>query len=151
MNAQTLQAKEILAQNLKEYRLYFKLSQAEMAQQVHMSFRGYGKLERFEVSASLDTVDKVAEYLGLSPAILMCPHMIGFIADQKPHLPQKTRKPRKKKEKAMEGVEETTTSMPVECEQDTTDSMPVAESSEETVESAETPVELKDNPMDIEE
>ena len=60
--AQALQGKEILAQNLKAYRIMFKMSQLEMAQRVHMSYRGYGKLERQEVAACLDTIDKVADY-----------------------------------------------------------------------------------------
>ena len=58
MTAQALQGKEILAQNLKAYRIMFKMSQLEMAQRVHMSYRGYGKLERQEVAACLDTIDK---------------------------------------------------------------------------------------------
>ena len=82
--AQALQGKEILAQNLKAYRIMFKMSQLEMAQRVHMSYRGYGKLERQEVAACLDTVDKVAGYLGLTPAMLLCPGMVCLLSDVDP-------------------------------------------------------------------
>ena len=84
MIAQELQGKEILAQNLKAYRIMFKMSQLEMAQRVHMSYRGYGKLERQEVAACLDTVDKVAGYLGLTPAMLLCPGMMCLLSDVDP-------------------------------------------------------------------
>lgn len=82
--AQALQGKEILAQNLKAYRIMFKMSQLEMAQRVHMSYRGYGKLERQEVAACLDTIDKVADYLGLTPAMLLCPGMVCLLSDVDP-------------------------------------------------------------------
>jgi transcriptional regulator with XRE-family HTH domain len=97
MTAQELQGKEILAQNLKAYRIMFKMSQLEMAQRVHMSYRGYGKLERQEVAACLDTVDKVAGYLGLTPAMLLCPGMVCLLSDVDP---EKYPKP-KIKEKVM--------------------------------------------------
>ena len=84
MTAQALQGKEILAQNLKAYRIMFKMSQLEMAQRVHMSYRGYGKLERQEVAACLDTIDKVADYLGLTPAMLLCPGMVCLLSDVDP-------------------------------------------------------------------
>ncbi len=96
MNEQSLQAKAVLAQNLKAYRIFFKMSQLEMAKHVHMSYRGYGKLERMEVAASLDTLDKIADYLGLSPAMLLCQDMIRFLADVAP----------KKKRKRSKDVEE---------------------------------------------
>ena len=95
--AQALQGKEILAQNLKAYRIMFKISQLEMAQRVHMSYRGYGKLERQEVAACLDTIDKVADYLGLTPAMLLCPGMMCLLSDVDP---EKYPKP-KIKEKVM--------------------------------------------------
>ena len=62
----------------------FKMSQLEMAQRVHMSYRGYGKLERQEVAACLDTIDKVAAYLGLTPAMLLCPGMMCLLSDVEP-------------------------------------------------------------------
>ena len=95
--AQALQGKEILAQNLEAYRIMFKMSQLEMAQRVHMSYRGYGKLERQEVAACLDTIDKVADYLGLTPAMLLCPGMMCLLSDVDP---EKYPKP-KIKEKVM--------------------------------------------------
>ena len=94
--AQALQGKEILAQNLKAYRIMFKMSQLEMAQRVHMSYRGYGKLERQEVAACLDTVDKVAGYLGLTPAMLLCPGMVCLLSDVDP---EKYPKPKIKEQK----------------------------------------------------
>ncbi len=92
MNEQSLQAKAVLAQNLKAYRIFFKMSQLEMAKHVHMSYRGYGKLERMEVAASLDTLDKIADYLGLSPAMLLCQDMIRFLADVAPKKKRKRSK-----------------------------------------------------------
>ena len=92
MNEQSLQAKAVLAQNLKAYRIFFKMSQLEMAKHVHMSYRGYGKLERMEVAASLDTLDKIADYLGLSPAMLLCQDMIRFLADVSPKKKRKRSK-----------------------------------------------------------
>ena len=92
MNEQSLQAKAVLAQNLKAYRIFFKMSQLEMAKHVHMSYRGYGKLERMEVAASLDTLDKIADYLGLSPAMLLCQDMIRFLADVTPKKKRKRSK-----------------------------------------------------------
>ena len=59
---------------------------------VHMSYRGYGKLERMEVAASLDTLDKIADYLGLSPAMLLCQDMIRFLADVAPKKKRKRSK-----------------------------------------------------------
>ena len=94
--AQALQGKEILAQNLKAYRIMFKISQLEMAQRVHMSYRGYGKLERQEVAACLDTVDKVAGYLGLTPAMFLCPGMVCLLSDVDP---EKYPKPKIKEQK----------------------------------------------------
>ena len=104
--AQALQGKEILAQNLKAYRIMFKMSQLEMAQRVHMSYRGYGKLERQEVAACLDTIDKVADYLGLTPAMLLCPGMVCLLSDVDPEKypkplikEQRIKEPKSKKEK----------------------------------------------------
>ena len=96
MSEKSLPAKTVLAQNLKAYRIVFKMSQLEMAKHVHMSYRGYGKLERMEVAASLDTLDKIADYLGLSPAMLLCQDMIRFLADVAP----------KKKRKRLKDAEE---------------------------------------------
>ena len=92
MSEKSLPAKTVLAQNLKAYRIVFKMSQLEMAKHVHMSYRGYGKLERMEVAASLDTLDKIADYLGLSPAMLLCQDMIRFLADVAPKKKRKRSK-----------------------------------------------------------
>ena len=110
--AQALQGKEILAQNLKAYRIMFKMSQLEMAQRVHMSYRGYGKLERQEVAACLDTIDKVADYLGLTPAMLLCPGMMCLLSDvdpekyPKPKIKEKVMKKDKENKKDKEKVKE---------------------------------------------
>ena len=112
--AQALQGKEILAQNLKAYRIMFKMSQLEMAQRVHMSYRGYGKLERQEVAACLDTIDKVADYLGLTPAMLLCPGMMCLLSDvdpekyPKPKIKEKVMKKDKENKKDKEKVKEKT-------------------------------------------
>ena len=71
-----MNVKKILSQNLKAYRAYYGLSQLAMSERVHMSYRGYGKLERLEVSTTIDTLEKVATYLGLTPAMLLCPDMM---------------------------------------------------------------------------
>ena len=76
-----MNVKKILSQNLKAYRAYYGLSQLAMSERVHMSYRGYGKLERLEVSTTIDTVEKVATYLGLTPAMLLCPDMMRHVKD----------------------------------------------------------------------
>ena len=70
-----MKVKAILAQNLKIYRTFFNLSQEEIALQTNMSPRGYGKIERQEVATSLDTLEKLSCGLGVSPEMLLSPHM----------------------------------------------------------------------------
>ena len=127
MNEQSLQAKAVLAQNLKAYRIFFKMSQLEMAKHVHMSYRGYGKLERMEVAASLDTLDKIADYLGLSPAMLLCQDMIRFLADVSPKEKRKRSKDaeeHEQQEQLADGIDDNEAQLqPEEC----------ADSSEEDV------------------
>ena len=56
-----MKAGMILANNLKQYRNKQKLSQEELAARSDLSTRGYGKIERGEVHASLGTLDKLAK------------------------------------------------------------------------------------------
>ena len=138
MNEQSLQAKAVLAQNLKAYRIFFKMSQLEMAKHVHMSYRGYGKLERMEVAASLDTLDKIADYLGLSPAMLLCQDMIRFLADVVP----------KKKRKRSKDAEEHEQQAQLE---DDIDDNEAQLQSEECADSSEEDAQFEENIGDTEE
>lgn len=70
-----MNAKTILAKNLKTYRKFFHLSQLELALQSDLSFRGYGKIERQEVAASMDTLDKLACGTGLPVELLVSEQM----------------------------------------------------------------------------
>ena len=66
-----MNAEMILANNLKQYRNKQKLSQEELAARSDLSTRGYGKIERGEVHASLRTLDKLAKATGLTQAALL--------------------------------------------------------------------------------
>ena len=63
--------KLVLGQNLKSYRRQNKISQEELAARADLSTRGYGKIERGEVSASLETLDKLAHSTGLTLSELL--------------------------------------------------------------------------------
>ena len=63
--------KLVLGQNLKSYRRQNKISQDELAARADLSTRGYGKIERGEVSASLETLDKLAHSTGLTLSELL--------------------------------------------------------------------------------
>ena len=63
--------KLVLGQNLKSYRRQNKISQEELAARADLSTRGYGKIERGEVSASLETLDKLAHGTGLTLSELL--------------------------------------------------------------------------------
>ena len=148
MNEQSLQAKAVLAQNLKAYRIFFKMSQLEMAKHVHMSYRGYGKLERMEVAASLDTLDKIADYLGLSPAMLLCQDMIRFLADVAPKKKRKRSKDAEeheeqvKFEETFDGNEELT---PFEADVDSGEMMVQLEADIDSVESLQFEKDVDDS------
>ncbi|MBP3585222.1 MAG: helix-turn-helix domain-containing protein [Peptococcaceae bacterium] len=148
MNEQSLQAKAVLAQNLKAYRIFFKMSQLEMAKHVHMSYRGYGKLERMEVAASLDTLDKIADYLGLSPAMLLCQDMIRFLADVAPKKKRKRSKDAEeheeqvKFEETFDGNEELT---PFEADVDSWEMMVQLEADIDSVESLQFEKDVDDS------
>lgn len=68
---QPLEAKFVLAKNLKRFRMENNISQEEIADMANLSVRGYGKIERCEVNASLDTLDKLVDGTGLSRAQLL--------------------------------------------------------------------------------
>ncbi len=65
------EAKYVLARNLKRFRVANNISQEEIADMANLSVRGYGKIERCEVNASLDTLDKLVDGTGLSRAQLL--------------------------------------------------------------------------------
>ncbi len=69
--AQPMEAKFVLAKNLKRFRMENNISQEEIADMANLSVRGYGKIERCEVNASLDTLDKLVDGTGLSRAQLL--------------------------------------------------------------------------------
>jgi len=69
----------ILARNLKFYRMHYRLSQEEMAWRTGLSHRGYGKIERCEVAASLDTIDKLAFGTGLTTSELLDENMFRHL------------------------------------------------------------------------
>ena len=69
----------ILARNLKFYRMHYRLSQEEMAWRTGLSHRGYGKIERCEVAASLDTIDKLAFGTGLTTSELLDENMFRYL------------------------------------------------------------------------
>lgn len=71
MQGQPLEAKFVLAKNLKQFRKENNISQEEIADMANLSVRGYGKIERCEVNASLDTLDKLVDGTGLSRAQLL--------------------------------------------------------------------------------
>ena len=69
--AQQPEAKVVLAKHLKRFRMENNISQEEIADMANLSVRGYGKIERCEVNASLDTLDKLVDGTGLSRAQLL--------------------------------------------------------------------------------
>lgn len=70
-NERPMNAKTILANNLKQYRERVQISQEELAARSDLSTRGYGKIERGEVRASLGTLDKLSRGTGLTQAVLL--------------------------------------------------------------------------------
>lgn len=66
--------RKILAQNLKNYRKKHNLSQEALAAKAHLSTRGYGKIERGEVSVISETLVKLSEATGLSIEYLLTEH-----------------------------------------------------------------------------
>lgn len=74
-----MRVKTVLAENLKNYRKMYNLSQEMVAMQSAISIRGYGKLERGEVSATLDTLEKLSCGLGIPIEILLSEHMQDYM------------------------------------------------------------------------
>lgn len=66
-----MESNEILAENLKKYRVRYGISQEELAHKSGFSTRSYGKIERGEVHTSLVMVDKLACGTELSSAELL--------------------------------------------------------------------------------
>ncbi len=66
-----MNAKITLANNLKNFRKHNHISQEELAARSDLSTRGYGKIERGEVYASLETLDKLSNGTGLSLSDLL--------------------------------------------------------------------------------
>lgn len=62
---------KVLANNLKLYREQRKLTQNDLAERANMSVRGYGKIERCEVSPSLKTIEVLATAVGTTPDKLL--------------------------------------------------------------------------------
>lgn len=58
---------KVLANNLRTYRESNGITQAELAERAHISIRGYGKIERCEVSPSLKTIEALATAVETTP------------------------------------------------------------------------------------
>ena len=62
---------KVLANNLKLYREQSNLTQNDIAERANMSVRGYGKIERCEVSPSLKTIEALATAVETTPDKLL--------------------------------------------------------------------------------
>ena len=62
---------EILAKKLKAYRIKQGLSQKELARQIGASTDTIGLIERQKVKPRLDTMEKIAEYFGVTLSDLL--------------------------------------------------------------------------------
>ncbi len=62
---------EILAKKLKAYRIKQGLSQKELARQIGASTDTIGLIERQKVKPRLDTMEKIAEYFGITLSDLL--------------------------------------------------------------------------------
>lgn len=72
-------SRDALMFNLVKYRKASGLTQAEFAKAAGISARGYGKIERGEVFACIDTLDKLADALGITAAQLLTPPEMDII------------------------------------------------------------------------
>lgn len=61
-----MHVRHILAGNIKTYRAMQELTQEELGKFSGLSTREIGKLERGEVAATIDTLDKLADAFGIS-------------------------------------------------------------------------------------
>ena len=66
-----MHARHILASNIKLYRSMQELTQMELGKIAGISTREIGKLERNEVAATVDTLDKLADAFGISVSNLL--------------------------------------------------------------------------------
>ena len=66
-----MEAKMILAKNLKRFRENNHLSQEKLAEKAGLCPKCYGNVERGAVHASLKTLDKLAAGTGMSLAALL--------------------------------------------------------------------------------
>jgi len=66
-----MESKYILAYKLRKYRKENHISQEQFAEKANLSIRCYGKVERCEVSTTLDTLDKIAAAIGLTTSELL--------------------------------------------------------------------------------
>ena len=62
---------EVLAKKLRAYRYKKGLSQGELAKQVGVSQETIGNIERQKIKPSLDTMEKIAEYFGITLSDLL--------------------------------------------------------------------------------
>lgn len=62
---------EVLAKKLRVYRYKKDLSQEELAKQVGVSKETIGNIERQKIKPSLDTMEKIAEYFGITLSDLL--------------------------------------------------------------------------------
>lgn len=64
-------SKNVLAAKLKAYRKKYDLTQDEFAKKTGLTVRGYGKIERCEVTTTLGTLDKLAKAMDTTAAELL--------------------------------------------------------------------------------
>ena len=63
----------ILACNLFEYRTINGLSQANLALQIGIDVKTYGRIERAEEHTNLEILDRISRGTGMTPAQLLTP------------------------------------------------------------------------------
>lgn len=63
--------RKTLGWNMKYHRMKEKLSQEQAAELCHISSKYWGKLERGEQAATIDTLEKIAAGLGISVTELL--------------------------------------------------------------------------------
>ena len=61
-----MQVREILAQNVKQIKKERGLTQFDLSELTGLSVREIGKIERSQVSITLDTLQKLADGLGVT-------------------------------------------------------------------------------------
>ncbi|WP_426257623.1 helix-turn-helix domain-containing protein [Sphingomonas sp. DC1600-2] len=71
--------REVLAHNLKAYRLAQNLSQEELAHRADIDRTYVSALERSVYAASVDVVDRIAKVLGIEAAELLRPPPEGTV------------------------------------------------------------------------